>query len=70
MQVIIIKTPTHSSITYLIIVSGMIPATYGYESFSASKRPEKSNIQYMAPRVSINAQKNSNPWARERHIES
>jgi hypothetical protein len=34
---------------------GMIPPTHVYESFSASMRPEKSNVQYGAPRANINA---------------
>jgi hypothetical protein len=48
----------------------VIPPTHEYESFFVPRRPEKSNVQYGAPRASINAPQNLNPWARERHIET
>jgi hypothetical protein len=43
----------------------VIPSTHGYESFSAPRRPEKSNVQYGAPRANINAPHKPKPWVRE-----
>jgi hypothetical protein len=44
---------------------GMIPPTHGYEPFLAPKGPQRSNIQYGAPRASVNAPHNPNPWPGE-----
>jgi hypothetical protein len=43
---------------------GMAPCAHGSEPFSANRRPQIFNAQYGAPRASINAQPNPNPWAR------